>query len=143
MGATRIELAPQEQADDNHLNYIALEVVDAEAMRLYLKSRGVAVPDHVPIGRIGNLNFIIRDPQGVSVEIVQYGSNSWTRQASDKFIPDTRISHRMMHVGFVVTNLKAELDFYEGVLGFREFWPSSRDGQTLSWINLKLPDSDD
>ena len=48
-----------------------------------------------------------------------------------------------MHVGFVVTDIDAELRFYEDVLGFREIWRGSKDGVSLSWINLKLPDSDD
>ncbi|MDQ2774025.1 MAG: VOC family protein, partial [Acidobacteriota bacterium] len=138
-----IELAPEKTAGQSRLNHFALEVPDAEAMRKYLNSRGVEVPDHVPTGRIGNLNFMIKDPQGVSVEIVQYGSASWTVQARGKFMSGHRISSRIMHVGFVVTDLKAELDFYTGVLGFREFWRGSKDGQVLSWINLKLPDSDD
>lgn len=138
-----IELAPEKTAGGSRLNHFALEVPNAEAMRKYLKSRSVTVPDHVPTGRIGNLNFMIKDPQGVSVEIVQYGSASWTVQAKGKFMSDRRISSRIMHIGFVVTDLKAELDFYTGVLGFREFWRGSKDGQVLSWINLKLPDSED
>jgi catechol 2,3-dioxygenase-like lactoylglutathione lyase family enzyme len=138
-----IELAPEKTAGGSRLNHFALEVPDAEAMRKYLEGRGVTVPDHVPTGRIGNLNFMIKDPQGVSVEIVQYGPASWTVQAKGKFMSGRRISSRIMHVGFVVTDLKAELDFYTGVLGFREFWRGSKDGQVLSWINLKLPDSDD
>ena len=138
-----IELAPERIPTAARLNHIAFEVSDAEAMRLYLRSRGVAVPDHVPAGRIGNLNFMIKDRQGVNVEIVQYGRSSWTVQAKGKFLSDQRISTRIMHVGFVVTDIDPELRFYEDVLGFREFWRGSKDGATLSWINLKLPDSDD
>lgn len=139
-----IELAPLKTGGGpNRLNHYALEVSDAEAMRVYLKSQGVVVPDHVPTGRIGNLNFMIKDPQGVNVEIVQYGPASWTVQARGKYMSDRRISKRIMHVGFVVTDLKAELAFYENVLGFREFWRGSSNGKTLSWINLKLPESDD
>jgi len=138
-----IELAPEKSPDAPRFNHYALEVPDAEAMRLYLKSRQIAVPDHVPTGRIGNLNFMIKDPQGVNVEIVQYGASSWTVQAKGKYLPENRISRRIMHVGFVVTDINAELRFYEDVLGFREFWRGSKDGVTLSWINLRLPDSDD
>jgi lactoylglutathione lyase len=138
-----IELAPERDSGAVRLAHFALEVPDAEAMRRYLKSRGVAVPDRVPKGRIGNLNFTIKDPQGVSVEIVQYGASGWTVEAHGTHISPRRLSSRMMHVGFVVTNLNDELRFYTGVLGFREFWRGSKNGVTLSWINLKLPESDD
>jgi catechol 2,3-dioxygenase-like lactoylglutathione lyase family enzyme len=138
-----IELAPEKNPAVARFNHFAIEVEDAEAMRLYLKSRGVVVPDHVPTGRIGNLNFMIKDPQGVNVEIVQYGASSWTLKAKGKYLSDRRISSRIMHVGFVVTDIQAELRFYEDVLGFHEFWRGSKDGVTLSWINLKLPDSYD
>lgn len=138
-----IELSPEKSQAVPRFNHFALEVPDAEAMRLYLKSRGVAVPDHVPTGRIGNLNFMIKDPQGVNVEIVQYGPSSWTLEAKGKYLSGRRISSRIMHVGFIVTDIEAELHFYEDVLGFREIWRGSKDGKTLSWINLRLPDSDD
>jgi catechol 2,3-dioxygenase-like lactoylglutathione lyase family enzyme len=138
-----IELAPEKAPGTDRLNHIALEVRDAEAMRSYLAGRGVSVPQRVPTGRIGNLNFMIKDPQGMNVEIVQYGPNSLTVQNRGKYISDRRISSWMMHVGFVVTNLEAELRFYTDVLGFREFWRGSKDGQTLSWINLRLPNSED
>ncbi len=138
-----IELAPEKQPDTPRVSHIALQVEDAEAMRKYLAGRGVAVPDHVPTGRIGNLNFMIKDPQGMSVEIVQYGPNSLTVQNRGKFLSNKRISSHMMHVGFVVTDIQAELRFYQDVLGFREFWRGSKDDKTLSWINLRLPESDD
>lgn len=138
-----IELAPEKTAGTDRLSHIAFEVRDAEAMRRYLSSRGIAVPDHVPAGRIGNLNFMIKDPQGVHVEIVQYAPQSWTVQNQGKYMSARRISSWMMHVGFVVTDLEAELHFYTGVLGFREFWRGSKNGQTLSWINLRVPNSND
>ena len=86
-----IELAPDKNQAVARLNHFALEVPDAEAMRLYLKSRRVSVPDHVPVGRIGNLNYMIKDPQGVSVEIVQYGNASQTVQAKGKYLGTRRI----------------------------------------------------
>jgi catechol 2,3-dioxygenase-like lactoylglutathione lyase family enzyme len=136
-----LELAPEKAAGTDRLSHIAFEVRDAEAMRKYLASRGITVPDHVPTGRIGNLNFMIKDPQGVNVEIVQYGSASWTVQNKGKYVPAHRVSSRIMHVGFVVTDLNAELRFYIDLLGFHEFWRGSKDDKTLSWINLRLPES--
>ena len=47
-------------------------------MRAYLASQGVKVPEKVGKGRIGNLNFNITDPDGHTVEIVQYAPDGWT-----------------------------------------------------------------
>ena len=138
-----IELSPEKEAGSDRLNHYAIQTNDAEAMRAYLAERGVKVPDHVPKGRIGNLNFMIQDPEGHSIEIVEYPADSWTMREKGKYMPDTRISKRMMHVGIIVTNLNAEIKFYTEVLGFRETWRGSSSGKVLSWINLKVADGED
>lgn len=138
-----IELSPEVQPNTDRLNHYALETDDAEGMRQYLAAHGVKVPDHVPKGRIGNLNFMIQDPEGHKVEIVQYPPDSWTTKANGKFLSSSRISRRMMHVGFIVTRLPDEIDFYTKVLGFEETWRGSSNGKVLSWINLKVPDGSD
>src|ERR1035438_3646641 len=94
-------------------------------MRDYLASRGVAVPATVPKGRTGNKNFNIRDPDGHTVEVVEYQPDSWTAREAGKFMPPTRVSERIMHVGVLVGNLDAAIKFYGGILGFREFWRGS------------------
>ena len=103
-----IELSPETEPNTDRLNHYAIETNDAEAMRRYLASYGVKVPDHVPKGRIGNLNFMIKDPEGHSIEIVQYPAAGWTMREKGKHMPDARISKRMMHVGVIVTNLDSE-----------------------------------
>ena len=35
------------------------------------------------------------------------------------------------------------MKFYADVLGFKETWRGSRDGVTLDWVNLQVPDGDD
>jgi catechol 2,3-dioxygenase-like lactoylglutathione lyase family enzyme len=138
-----IELSPEKEPNSDRLNHISIETDDAEAMRAYLGSKGVRVPEKVSKGRIGNSNFTVKDPEGHTVEIVQYEPDGWTVREKDKFMPDTLISSRLMHVGIIVTNLEPEMKFYAGTLGFREFWRGSKSGKTLSWINLKVPDGDD
>jgi catechol 2,3-dioxygenase-like lactoylglutathione lyase family enzyme len=138
-----IELSPEKEAGSDRLNHYALQTSHAEAMRAYLAAHGVKVPDQVPKGRIGNLNFMIQDPEGHSIEIVEYSADSWTTREKGKSMPETRISKRMMHVGMIVTQLEAEMKFYTEVLGFRETWRGSSSGKVLSWINLKVPDGED
>jgi lactoylglutathione lyase len=113
-------------------------------MRDYLASRGVAVPAAVPKGRTGNKNFNIKDPDGHTVEVVEYQSDSWSAREAGKFMPSTRVSDHMTHVGVLVGNLDAATRFYGGILGFRGFWRgSAANSKTLSWVNMRVPDGDD
>src|SRR5581483_3470359 len=95
-----IELFPGSEvaADAPRLYHIAVETDDAEAMRLYLKSKGVAVPDKTAVGNI--------------VEIVQYMPDGWTMKAQGKFMADTRVSTHMPHVGVMSAQLDTALKFY-------------------------------
>lgn len=138
-----IELSPEKAPGTDRLNHYAIQTDDAEAMRAYLQSRGVQVPDHVPKGRIGNLNFMIKDPEGHSIEIVQYPPDSWTAKTRGKFMSDAAISKQMMHVGIIVTQFDKEMQFYKDILGFQEIWRGSSNGKVLSWVNLKVPDGTD
>lgn len=140
-----IELFPGAEVapDTDRLFHIALEVEDAEAMRLYLQSKGVAVPAATPIGKIGNRNYFVKDPAGNTVEIVQYMPDGWTVRERGKHLPDTRISQRMSHVGVMIGELDASLKFYGEILGFKETWRGSKGGKVLNWVNLQVPDGKD
>jgi catechol 2,3-dioxygenase-like lactoylglutathione lyase family enzyme len=138
-----IELSPEKTPDTDRLNHISIQTDDAEAMRVYLASKGIKVPEKTPKGRIGNSNFTVKDPEGHGVEIVQYEPGGWTVRENGKFMSDARISKRMMHVGIIVTDLDAEMKFYKDILGFRETWRGSKSGTILSWVNIAVPDGDD
>jgi catechol 2,3-dioxygenase-like lactoylglutathione lyase family enzyme len=138
-----IELFPETTPKSDRLNHISIETDNAEAMRQYLASRGIAVPKQVAKGRIGNSNFNVKDPEGHTVEIVQYEPDGWTVRERGKHLGPDRISTRMMHVGIIVTALDPEMKFYTDVLGFSEFWRGSSSGTQLSWVNLKVPDGED
>jgi catechol 2,3-dioxygenase-like lactoylglutathione lyase family enzyme len=138
-----IEVFPERAAGSDRLNHISIETDDAEAMYKYLAARGVKVPAKVGTGRTGNANFNVKDPEGHTVEIVEYKPEGWNVRERGKFMPETRIATRMSHVGIIVGALEAEMKFYRDILGFRETWRGSRDGKQLSWVNMKLPDSDD
>jgi catechol 2,3-dioxygenase-like lactoylglutathione lyase family enzyme len=138
-----IELAPEREPGTDRLIHFAIQTDDAEAMRAYLASRSVRVPDRVSKGRIGNLNFMIDDPEGHKIEVVQYQPQSWTVHERGKHMPTSRISKHMMHVGVIVTKLSPEMKFYTDVLGFHEIWRGSSTGRVLSWVNLRVPDGED
>jgi catechol 2,3-dioxygenase-like lactoylglutathione lyase family enzyme len=139
-----IELFAETPKQDAHLNHISFFTDSAEAMRAYLASQGVQVPEKVAKGKIGNSNFNITDPDGHTVEIVQYERDSWTRREKGKYLPDTRISQHMAHVGVLIGALDPAMKFYNDILGFHEFWRGSASpGKVLSWVNMRVPDGDD
>jgi lactoylglutathione lyase len=138
-----LELFPGLVAGADRLHHLALQVDDAERMRDYLEARGVKVPGHVPKGRIGNLNFNITDPDGHTIEMVEYAGDGWSLREKGNFMPETRISQHLLHAGILVGNLEPAMHFYRDVLGFHEIWRGSIDGKTLSWVNLMAPDGKD
>ncbi len=138
-----IELFPEKEAGSDRLNHIALETDNADAMRLYLASKGLAVPTNTPIGKIRNANYMVKDPDGHDVEIVQYLPGGWTRREQGKFLPDSRISTRMAHAGFLVGELGPALRFYCDILGGKETWRGGGNPNKLSWVNVKVPDGND
>ena len=140
-----VELFPGSEVapDADRLYHIAIETDDAEAMRVYLKAKGVEVPEKVGVGKIGNKNYFIKDPSGNIVEIVQYMPDGWTMREQGKFLPDTRISTRMSHFGVMIGQLDTSLKFYGDILGFKEIWRGSKNDRVLSWVNLQVPDGKD
>jgi catechol 2,3-dioxygenase-like lactoylglutathione lyase family enzyme len=138
-----IELFAEAPKRDGHLNHIAFYTDSALAMRQYLASRGVKVPDTVGKGRIGNSNFNIVDPDGHTVEIVQYEPDSWTLREKGKFMPDTRISTHIAHIGVMVASLDPAMKFYRDILGFEDIWRGGPSSDVLSWVNMRVPDGKD
>ena len=138
-----IELFPERQAGSDRLSHISFETDDIEALRRYLAAKGVEVPSEAHRARIGNLGFDITDPEGHTLEMVQYMPEGKTLLARGQYMSDQAISKRMTHVGIVVTHLDAEYKFYTEILGFKETWRGSSSGKVLSWVNLKVPDGDD
>lgn len=139
-----IEVSPGLKPEDDRLNHISFYTEDAEAMRAYLGANGVKVPDSVPRGRSGNLNFTVKDPDGHGVEIVQYLPDGWAMRNKGKFLPASRVSQHIAHVGIIVGDVEAAQRFYGGLLGFTETWRGAAAGSsTVSWINMRVPDGSD
>ena len=138
-----IELFPEQEAGSDRLYHIAVETDNAEAMRVYLAAHGVTVPEKTGKGKIGNQNYFIKDPDGHIVEIVQYEPDGWTMLNKGKFMPDTRISTHIPHMGILVGDLGAAQNFYGGILGFKEVWRGAKTSNQLSWVHERIPDGKD
>jgi len=138
-----IELIPENAVHTDRLSHISLETDDIEALRLYLSSKGITVPRHAHRDKLGILSFSVIDPEGHTIEILQYSPRARTARAQGISASQKPISERMAHVGLIVTKLPAEYSFYTDILGFKETYRGSMSGTVLSWINLKVPDGDD
>jgi lactoylglutathione lyase len=138
-----VEMFPERQAGTDRLAHIAIETDDAAGLLKYLASRGVKTPDRLSKGRTGNTSFNVTDPDGHTVEFVQYEPDSLNMKNKGKFMGDNRMATQMSHVGIIVNALDPALKFYRDILGCQEIWRGSQDGKFLSWVNMKLPDSED
>jgi lactoylglutathione lyase len=140
-----IEIFNEKDRGEGQLNHISFYTDDADRMYVWLKSKGVAVMSDrgsVPKGQTGNKNFNVKDPEGHIVEIVEYQPDSWTARERGKFMPATRISDRIMHVGVLTGDLDQAMSFYGGIVGFQEFWRGSSSPRMLSWVNIKPAEGD-
>ncbi len=139
-----VELSPTLKTEtEDRLIRVGFETNDARKMRDYLASRGVTVPPRVDPDANGNLSFTVRDPDGNTVQFVQYMEGSLHSRNIGKHMPATRISDHMLHVGFrVIDAARADL-FYKDVLGFRPQWKGGPNDERFEWISLMVPDGYD
>jgi lactoylglutathione lyase len=126
------------------MSHVCFTVEDIEQMRAYLRSKGFDVkPGNGGKTRAGDYAFEIKDPDGTLLEFVQSLPTGMEAQAAGKFMPASRISTAIYHVGFLVGDSEKSIAFYRDVLGFRETWRGSSTPKELSWINMQVPDGSD
>jgi lactoylglutathione lyase len=138
-----VELIPEQAEHTDRLSHISLQTDDIEALRRYLSSKDIAVPQHAHRDKLGILSFSVTDPEGHSIEMLQYTPHALILRTQEKSNGAKPISDRMAHAGLIVTNLPAEYSFYTDILGFKETYRGSMSGTALSWVNLRVPDGDD
>lgn len=122
-----IEHRPESAARTDRLIQFGLQVDDAEAMRVYLASRGAAVPSSTSLGAIGNLGFHVKDPDGHTVEFVQCLPEGWPARAAGQSPGTGVLSHCLMHIGFDGSSLEKSMAFYRDTLECAESWRGSSD----------------
>lgn len=139
-----IELFPERKPDTDRMTHYSLLTDNIEAMRAYLASKGLKVPNQAHRARIGNLSFDVKDPDGETIEMVQYMPDGKTMLAKGQYLSPNAISHHMTLIGLIVPPpMDTEYKFYTEVLGFKEFWRGSANGNVLSYVNLRVPDGTD
>src|SRR5580700_85504 len=128
--------APDPNATDR-MDHVAFATDNITALRKYLIAKGVAVPaieghsDH-------SLSFTVADPDGHRVEFVERD-----KAEAGPLVPDSAVSHHMIHTGFLVYNRDAEVHFYRDLLGFRPYWYGGMHPGETDWVSLQVPDGTD
>jgi catechol 2,3-dioxygenase-like lactoylglutathione lyase family enzyme len=138
-----IEVSPTLQSpSDDKLIQIGYATADARKLRDYLAAHGVAVPSRVIKDSDGNYSFIVKDPEGHSIEFVQYLEGSLQSRYRGKGISDRRISDHILHVGVHVKSPADQDKFYKDILAFRFLWQGGPRDDRLDWISYLTPDGD-
>jgi len=127
---------PAGPASVNRLDHAGYNTSDAEGLRKYLQSHGIAVPPAVTKASDGSQYFEVNDPEGNRVQFVE-------PPAHPSPIPKNPLSTHIIHLGYLVHDPAAEDTFYRAVLGFRPYWHGGMKDDVTDWISQQLPDSTD
>jgi len=121
------------KADGNPdgMQVIAFRTSDIETLRRYLAAHQVKVPAAANKLKDGGREFEIADAEGHRVAFVE------PRASGDQ---QGAISHRLIHVGFVVKDRGAMDRFYKDVLGFHLYWHGGMQPDRTDWVAMQVPD---
>lgn len=103
--------------DRDRLVSLSVET-DAEKMRQYIGSKGMAVPGETHDDGAGNSVFTISDPSGNHIEFLSYNPYGLHMKSRGKYLSERRISKRIHHAGLYAETVDFEDPFYTGILGF-------------------------
>lgn len=120
----------------DRMDHVAFTTDNIIALRRYLIGKGLKPgqiegrPDHSMI-------FRVNDPEGHRIEFVERGKQDIPAPS------ETAVSHRIIHVGFIVHDAATEDHFYREILGFRPYWHGGMKENETDWISLQVPDGTD
>jgi lactoylglutathione lyase len=139
-----VEISPTLKSEtEDRLIRVGLETTDARKLREYLSSKGVAVPPRVDKDANGNRSFTVKDPDGHTIQFVEYLRGSVHSRHAGKHLSATRISDHMIHAGIRVADPAKADAFYKDILGFRLQWKGGRTDDRFEWISMMVPDGHD
>ena len=113
-----IELYNEPVENYGYIHDAGFETNDANAIRDYLAAMGVTVPEKATKDATGNLSFEMTESSGFSIQIVQYLPDSMTGGTKVKFMPATRISDHIDHIGLLIKDKDVTWKFYIEAFGF-------------------------
>jgi catechol 2,3-dioxygenase-like lactoylglutathione lyase family enzyme len=127
--------APDPKATDR-LDHVAFTTDNIVALRRYLVDKGIQ-PSKIEGRSDHSLSFMTADPEGHKIEFVERG------KAEAPAPPASAVSHRVIHVGFLVYKPDAEDRFYREILGFRPYWHGGMKENVTDWVSIQVPDGTD
>jgi catechol 2,3-dioxygenase-like lactoylglutathione lyase family enzyme len=139
-----VEVSPELKGEtEDRLISIGFETTDTRKLRDYLSAKRVKVPAKVLTDPNGNLSFSVKDPDGHSVQFVQYMPGSIHSRNFGKHVSHKRLSDHILHVGIRVIDPVRADKFYKDVLNFRLMWKGGRTDTHFDWISMLVPDGHD
>jgi catechol 2,3-dioxygenase-like lactoylglutathione lyase family enzyme len=127
--------APDPNATDR-MDHVAFTTDNVVALRRYLVAHDLK-PSAIEGRSDESLFFFVKDPEGHRIEFVEHV------KSEAAIPPQTAVSHRMIHTGFLVYNRDAEDHFYRVILGFRPYWHGGMKDDETDWVSLQVPDGSD
>lgn len=119
---------------NNEMAAVLFRTSNAEHMRKFLVARSIRVPGELTINADGSREFEVTDPEGHRIVFYQFGKVA-THNGG--------ISHRLIHIGFVVKDRSLLDSFYKEVLGFRPYWYGGWTAEHPIWVSSQVPDGTD
>jgi catechol 2,3-dioxygenase-like lactoylglutathione lyase family enzyme len=120
----------------DRMDHVAFTTDNVIALRRYLAAHDLK-PSRIEGRSDHSLTFSVNDPEEHRIEFVERG------KASIPATPETAVSHRMIHAGFIVHHADLEDHFYRDILGFRPYWHGGMKDNETDWISLQVPDGTD
>jgi catechol 2,3-dioxygenase-like lactoylglutathione lyase family enzyme len=135
-----LEFVEDRQAKDKkRMVSVSLETENVDQMRLYLRSRGLQVPDKTSIDGAGNEVFEVDDPSGNHIEFIDFKINGLHHLSHGRFLSERRISRRIHHAGLYADTIRDNDPFYVGILKFNEMFRFPEDrGQSPILLYLSM-----
>lgn len=136
-----VYVAPDLKEDsESRLLYVSFETTDARALRTYLGAKGVTVPPALNPDAQGNLSLMVKDPEGNTVEFIQFMPNGLHARNRGRFLSPRRLSSEALHVGYRIRDAAVMDTFYQDILGFRLMWKGGSTETVFRWISMIVPD---
>ena len=128
---------PADHTGLSRIACVAFNTASAAGLRDYLLAKGLTATSDLHTATDGSRWFSTQDPEGNQVQFVQPGKSTVVIDNA------TSISHRVIHVGYLVKSRADEDRFYRDILGFRPYWFGAMNATHLDWISLQVPDGHD
>jgi catechol 2,3-dioxygenase-like lactoylglutathione lyase family enzyme len=134
-----VEFCPGDtSAEGFRLDHVTMLTRDMQVLQ-HLLYVGKLEPSAIRKGDDRNLHCSITDPDGTTIDFVQYVAGSPQMITRPRTLGLRPVSEHLLHVGLAMSNEAAGMDFYSGKLGFREFLRGGPTPGEIRWINLMMP----